>query len=232
VNFAKVPTSRLDTDGQQEVLPGQVAFYAHSYTAGTAGTLSFLVSTPPTPGWGVLLYEDLACNGQLDAGDVLMTAARSVVAGQRLCVLAKVSVPAEAAFGSQFPLALTARLAYANHTLVGEQQRQDLTTVGEGDALRLLKTVDKTSANIGELITYTISYRNAGTSPLSTLKIIDQTPAYTVLSSASCGSTPAGLSCSVSQQPAAGTPGRVEWTFTGTLASGAEGTVVLRVLLQ
>jgi uncharacterized repeat protein (TIGR01451 family) len=234
LSFARVPANRFDSDGQQLAQAGRTVWYSHSYTAGTAGALSFLTSTTPAASnWTALLYLDANCNGQLDSGEAPITAAINVVAAQKVCVVAKVAVPAEASQGAQFALAITARLTYANSSIVGDQLRQDLTSVGDGgDALRLVKAVDRTSAGIGSVITYTITYRNVGPAALNTLKIIDQTPAFTVLSSVACGTAAAGLSCSVSTQPAVGSAGRVEWTFTGSLASGAEGTVTLAVLLQ
>jgi uncharacterized repeat protein (TIGR01451 family) len=235
VLFADVPANRFDTDGQQTALPGTVAFYAHSFVAGSAGLLTLGTTAPAVAGWSSTLHEDLNCNGRLDAGEAPITAARAVVAEQRLCVIAKVSVPAGAPYNSQYPLAVTARLVYANHTLAADHARNDLTTVGDAaDAgLRLAKTVDKAVASIGDTLTYTINYVNQGNTPLTAMKIADSTPAYTVFVSAACGAPPsAALTCSVSQQPAASAAGTVEWSFTGPLASGTGGSVTLVVRLQ
>ncbi|MEF7613163.1 hypothetical protein V4F39_04505 [Aquincola sp. MAHUQ-54] len=235
VDFADVPANRFDTEGQQAALPGTVVFYPHRFTAGSAGVLTLSAAGPAGGTWGVVLYDDTDCNGRLDAGEPAVAAPRAVVAAQAVCIVAKVAVPAEASWGSQYPLAVAARLAYANHTLVGEHTRTDVTVVGDdSDAgLRLAKQVDKATAVQGDALVYTIAYSNQGSAALTALRIHDRTPAYTVFVSADCGTPPpGGPACSVAAQPAAGAAGPVEWRFTGPLAPGGAGWVRMVVQLQ
>jgi uncharacterized repeat protein (TIGR01451 family) len=101
------------------------------------------------------------------------------------------------------------------------------------DEFRLQKAVDKANAAPGSSLTYTITYRNTGSTTLNNLKIVDATPAFTVFGAGACGTLGAGLTgCTVSGKPGAGAAGTVEWTFTGTLAPGATGTVTLSVMVQ
>ena len=101
------------------------------------------------------------------------------------------------------------------------------------DEFKLLKAVDKANAAPGTMLAYTITYQNTGSTTLNNLKIVDATPAFTVFGSGACGTLGNGLSgCTISGKPAAGAAGTVEWTFTGTLAPGATGTVTLNVLVQ
>ena len=232
VNFGDVPINRLDTDGQQSVAARTTAIYAHVFHAGSAGQLSLATAPLATapPGWSATVYLDANCNGQLDSGDTLLTAATAVSADQAVCVIVKVFVPEAAPNDMRTTYALTASFAYANNTLTGQALRQDLTIVGAADGLRLVKSVDKTVAASGAVITYTLTYTNQGASAVNLVKIRDTTPAWTVLGAASCGALPTGISaCSVTAQPAAGAAGSVEWTLTGALASGATGTVVFTV---
>ena len=235
VNFGDVPINRLDTDGQQSVAAGTTASYAHVFRAGSAGQLSFAVAPlAATPvGWSATVYLDANCNGQLDSGDTILTGTLSVAADQALCVVVKVFVPQTAANESRTTYALTASFAYANNTLTSQAQRGDLTIVGVADGLRLVKTVDRTVATSGNVITYTITYTNQGASAVSAVKVRDETPAWTVLSAATCGPLPIGITaCSVTAQPSVGASGSVEWTLTGSLPSGATGTVVFSVTVQ
>ena len=235
VNFGDVPINRLDTDGQQSVAAGTTALYAHVFHAGSAGQLSLAVAPTTTPpvGWNATVYLDANCNGQLDTGDTLLTAATSVIADQTVCVVVKVFVPQTAANDTRTTYALTASFAYANSTLTGQALRQDVTIVGAADGLRLVKSVDKSVATSGTVVTYTLTYINQGAGAVSLLKIRDDTPAWTVLASASCGALPTGITaCSVSAQPAVGAAGSVEWTLTGSLPSGGSGTVVFSVTVQ
>jgi uncharacterized repeat protein (TIGR01451 family) len=111
----------------------------------------------------------------------------------------------------------------------------DLTTVGTGTnaGLQLEKAVDKTSALPGANLTYTITFTNDSTSPISNLKVNDSTPAYTTFVSAACGSPlPANLTgCSITA-PTSGQIGNIQWTFTGTLAPSQVGTVTFVVKIQ
>ena len=235
VNFADVPASRLETEGQQSAAPGGAVFYPHSFTAGTAGSLTLSASpTSATPGWGQTVFRDTNCDGRLDAGETPVTAAIAVTADQRVCVLVKVAVPATASQGQKQTLDVGASLALSNHTLVLDQHRTDLTLVGQPNdtGLRLTKTVDRSAAKTGDTLVYTITYLNQGTTPLSGLKVHDATPAYTLMATAACGTSPSPLVCSVAAKPAPGATGAVQWTFTGDLPSGASGTVTFSVVVD
>lgn len=235
INFGDVPINRLDTDGQMAAAAGTTALFPHVFHVGSAGQLGFAVTpsaTVPT-GWSAGVYLDANCNGQLDAGDALLTAATAVVADQNVCVIVKVFVPQTAANETRVTYALTASFAYANSTLTGQLQRQDLIIVGAAGGLQLVKSVDKSVAASGAVITYTITYTNLGSAAVSAVKVRDETPAWTVLNAASCGTLPTGVTaCNVTAQPAVGAAGSVEWTLTGSVPSGATGTVVFSVTVQ
>ena len=82
VNFADVPVNTLLANGQQTALPGNVVFYAHTFTAGSGGSIVFSTTSPA--GWPQALYRDTNCNGVIDAGELIISAAITVVAG---CIL-------------------------------------------------------------------------------------------------------------------------------------------------
>ncbi len=235
VNFGDVPINRLDTDGQQAAAAGTTVLYPHVFHVGSAGLLGFAaapLAAPPT-GWSATVWLDANCNGQLDAGDTALTAATAVVADQSVCVIVKVFVPETAASEARTTYTLTASFAYANNALASQAQRQDITIVGTADGLRLVKSVDRTVAASGTVITYTLTYLNQGANAISALKIRDATPAWTVLATATCGALPAGITaCNVTAQPAVGAAGSVEWTLAGSLPSGGTGTVVFSVTVQ
>lgn len=240
-NFGDVAVNTLAPDGQQDALPGAVVFYAHTFTAGATGTVTFSlgnVATPAIAGWSPTLYRDTNCNASLDGSEPQLTGALSVTAGTQVCLLVKESVPAAAPLGAQDQITLTATFAYTNAApaLSAILSRTDLTVVGTPAAADLLlnKSVDKSTALPGEVITYTLTYSNAGAQPLGTLMVHDTTPAFTVFVSALCSAPlPANLTgCLVSTQPAVGATGALQWTFTGTLAPGGSGTVSYQVRIE
>jgi uncharacterized repeat protein (TIGR01451 family) len=101
------------------------------------------------------------------------------------------------------------------------------------DGFTLVKAVDKATALAGETLTYTITYKNTGSTTLNQLKIVEPIPAFTTFGDGSCGTLGAGLaSCTVSAKPAVGATGNVEWTFGGTLQPGATGTVTVKAIIQ
>ena len=62
------------------------------------------------------------------------------------------------------------------------------------------------------------------------LVVTDATPAFTLYQSAACGALPANLTgCSVTTQPALNGTGSIVWTLTGSLQSGASGSVTYQV---
>lgn len=239
VRLGDVPENAFLTDGAQSILPGATAFYRHTYTAGSGGvvTFSFANTASPSVPWTQVLVRDLNCNGQIDAGEpMLADVPVTVTAGEEICLILKDSAPANAPYGGQSQTVITASFVYTNASpaMNDARTRQDVTTIGTTTAagLQLTKAVDKTTAAPGETITYTITYTNAGIEPLDDLFIDDRTPHYTLFVSASNGPLPLDLTAVNITSPAVGAAGTLRWTFTGTLAPGATGTVTFQVMVQ
>lgn len=235
VNFADVPSSIFLTDGRQMVMPGNVAFYPHTFTAGTAGSVTFTPTAPTMNGWSNRLYRDTNCNGAVEPAEALVTAAIAMTAAQQICLVNRVFASQVAAYNEEYPVTIAAAYAWSGSALSESFSRNDLTMIGtaNGAGLVLNKVVDKATAASGATLTYTITYSNQGSGPLSQIRIYDATPAYTVHTSAACGTLGSGLSgCTVTTQPAVSGTGALLWTFTGSLASGASGTVTFTVTVQ
>ena len=236
LNFADVPDNVLTDDGQQQIVPGAVAYYPHTFTAGTTGLLT--LATTPNPGvpWVVTLYVDSNCNAVLDSGDVPWSGSLNMVNAQKVCLLVKVSSPPGVAVGTQQMVNLSATYTYTLASLTRNQARNDTTIVGNSTVagLNLLKSVDKASAKTGDVLVYTIRFANQSKDVLANVRLNDITPVYTVFVSATCGSPlPNGITqCRLTQQPAAGVFGNIEWTLDGPLQPGASGQVSYAVTVQ
>ena len=89
--------------------------------------------------------------------------------------------------------------------------------------------MDKATAQSGDILLYTITYRNTGADVLTNLVVNDATPAYTRFVSAADGTRAAGLTNVVIANPGANNKGAVSWTFAGNLNPGQSGTVTFRV---
>jgi uncharacterized repeat protein (TIGR01451 family)/fimbrial isopeptide formation D2 family protein len=235
VNFADVRDNALANNGQQTTGPGNVVFYAHTFTAGTGGSVSFNIASVASPG-GVagftqVLHQDSNCNGALDAGEppLALNAAVAVLANAPLCVIVKETVPGGAPQGATDTVTLTATFSYTNASpaLAGSHSNTDITTVGVASALNLVKSQSTAVALPGANIVYTIDYSNNSSGALSNIVLSDAAPAFTRFVSAVClPPLPAGVTgCSVTTQPAAGATGAIAWTLVGSLAPSARGQV-------
>lgn len=237
-NFGLVPPNNLAPNGAQQTQPGATVYYAHTFLAGSAGQVTFSLAastTPSAPAWTAVLYQDTNCNGAIDGGEPVVSGAITVTAAQQVCLVAKVQVPAGAVAGAQSALTLSAAFQYsnANPALAASAAVSDVTTVGATGSLTLVKLVSdltqggaaatSVNGNPGDTLQYTLSATNTGAQSLSTLVVSDSTPAFTTFLSATCPAVlPAGISaCTVTTQPAVGASGSLQWTFTGSLSSGA-----------
>ena len=230
VNFADVPVNTLLANGQQTALPGNVVFYSHTFTAGSGGSIVFSSTSPA--GWPQALYRDTNCNGAIDAGELIISAAITVVAGSKTCVILKETIPNGTELNAQDSATVVANFSYTNAApaLAASLTNTDLTTLGSA-GLILIKSQNNATPLPGANIIYTISYTNSSNAPLSNIVISDATLSYTTYISASCVlPLPAAISaCSVSTQPTVGTTGPIKWTLTGSLQPAATGQVQFTV---
>lgn len=249
VNFGMVPPNTLLDNNAQQGQPGSVVYYAETFIAGSAGSVAFSVVDSPEPTsnvWGQTIYNDTACSGTISAADPIISAAVSVTAGQKICLVLAQKVPATAQNGASNIAAINAAMTYTNASpaLSATAIVNDTTTVGQSATFKLTKMVtDVTTStgpaisvngNPGDTLNYSITATNNGTGPLTSVVINDSTPAYTTFTSASCpGSSPAGVTgCAVTVQPVVGHAGAIQWTISGTLMSGASETVSYQVAIQ
>jgi uncharacterized repeat protein (TIGR01451 family) len=239
---ANAAVNTFAPDNAQTALPGTSVFYAHTFTAGLAGSVGFStsnVATPAVAGWVQAIFRDTNCNGVLDGteGAAPLAGTIPMVPGDQVCIIVRDTVPAAAPFNAQNAITVTATfsggLAYT---------RSDVTTVGAtGAGLTLGKTVRNltlgtaagttNTARPNDLLEYTVTYSNGANAPIGAIVVNDATPAFTTFQSASCGAPlPASLTgCSATTQPAVGGTGAIAWTLAGSLAPGNSGTVVFVV---
>lgn len=246
VNFGAVPLNTLLPDTVGTAAAGTVVTFAHTFTAGSAGTVTFTTSAVATPAaiaFVEAVIRDVNCNGLVDAGEPLVTAPIAVVAGQMVCVVVRESVPAGAPLDAQNAVGLSAAMTYtgATPTLSTTVARTDTTIVTTANVLQLTKQVrnvtqatgftTSNNASPNDVLEYQIVVSNPSPGDVTAIVVNDATPTYTAFVSASCpGSLPVGIgACAVSLQPSVGAQGPVRWTFTGSLASGAQLGVTYQI---
>ena len=145
------------------------------------------------------------------------------------------TVPAGTPTGARDAVSIDAGHSYVNAApaLASVVQVGDVTTASDAGGLEIVKNVDVTTARPGDYIRYTITYRNPGSDPLTSIVIRDATPAFTVFDTASCVSLGTCLTaCALTTAPAAGGTGSLTWSLSGSLAPGGSGSVSFRVRVQ
>ena len=248
---------RFEPDHQSQVLPGNVVFYAHTFSSDADGAVRFSTTDGgnSATGWTHTLYRDVNCNGSLDgteANTPIIGINFGVSAGGKQCIIDKVYAPANAPQQDQYKVETTATFTFAGGVPAPiELKVNDVTITGQNatapaasetgeSRLKLRKTVENLTqstaevegsnqANPGDVLKYRIYYRNTGTGPITDLEVNDIVPAFTgfVLGSEACDTTPAGLSCTANRNFDV-----LGWDFTGSLSSGAEGSVSYEVMLD
>ena len=143
------------------------------------------------------------------------------------------------AVGATATVTITARvgLALAGQTVVnsatvvssqddltpGNDSASASTTIAPAADLRITKTADRATADVGDTITWTLGAFNDGPSPATGVTVDDTIPSGVVL--APITGLPGGVSCTVTGQT-------VACTIAGSLASGTGRTITLRGTVQ
>ena len=195
-----------------QVAPGGTVVYAHTLTNNgnqTCGSYTLTATVPSgdsTLGWTTVIYLDVNGDGQIDAGDTLVTGpiASLGAGGSSQKILVRVFSPGGATAGSTSQATVTATFAAA----CGAPSTTDLTTVISGQ-IRVNKTqaadadcngvadtafsAAALSMKPGQCMVYQVIATNQGSAPVTNLAINDAVPPYTSLNgtqpASQCSST-------------------------------------------
>jgi uncharacterized repeat protein (TIGR01451 family) len=193
-------SATLTPNNNGQVAPGGSVVYAHTLTntggQSCAGPYTVTASLTDTAGWTTSLYNDVNGDGQIDAGDTLITGSipGPLPAGGTRKLLLKVFAPGGATAGATNTATVTVTFPAGSESC-GTPSATDVTTVITGQ-IRLVKTqaldtncdgieVPVLSAPLtakpGECLVYRVVATNEGASPVTNLTINDVVPAYTSL---------------------------------------------------
>jgi uncharacterized repeat protein (TIGR01451 family) len=244
VNFGVVPVNIWLSDAIQGGTPGSSIAFAHAFTAGSAGTVTFAMTATTSSGsvWSQTLYHDTNCNGMIDAAEPALVASMAVVVDQKVCLVMKQFVPTGAAVGTHNAVVVGATMAYANAApaLSAALTNTDTTTLGAMVNLTLTKLVrnittgaaftTSNAASPNDIIEYQLIAKNLSSGTVSNVVVNDATPAFTAFVSAACPvSLPATITVCNTAHPSPNGAGAINWTFGGALPSGASLTITFQV---
>lgn len=254
-NFGDLQGPAFAPNHDDSILPGNVTFYAHTFTTPADGVVKFTGSASGAiaTGWSSVIYRDSDCDGVLNGTEANASfdgLNLAISGGGRLCIINKVYAPVNAPINDKHQVTITAGFTYSGGNVV-DLTINDVTTVSGNvspttsvtpsvgaSKLELRKTVENidqltaetstlNEAKPGDVLKYRIYYRNTGTGPIIDLRVNDLTPDFTefVLGSGSCGSTPSGMTC----MPVIAADQSIHWDFTGSLVAGESGDVSYKV---
>ncbi|HPY41162.1 MAG TPA: SdrD B-like domain-containing protein, partial [Thiolinea sp.] len=251
-NFGDVKLPTFTLDNHQTTNPGTSVVHQHIFQTQAAGYVSFSVkqetATPTELAWGVALYQDTNCDGQLDGGAQALASGLAVSAGEKLCLLTKVLAPTNASSGATHSAEIQSSFIFGDGSLMTGTNLQvhtditdildDTTSTNNGKGkLALAKSVWNVTRNIkgdvalpGEKLRYTIRYENIGNGVLDELVVHDSVPEFTgmVTGSQICVTTPSELSaCTPTLSNTS-----LKWIFTGKLQAGSSGEVAYEVTVE
>ncbi len=228
---------------------GESVLYHHTFSSPTYGRVKFSIdATQSSQGavWEQTLYHDQNCNQQIDGSDYQINSVIDVVYNESVCLTVDVQTPADGIVGESQSLKLTSTMlpsddSASNHNVSFTNSVTDVTTLISSGAGNLVldksvinitnngQPVTQNSAKPGDVLEYTISYRNTGNGGINDLVITDEAPAFTQIESSSivCEQTPAALSCGTNVSGA-----QVNWQFQGSLPPGQSGSVSYRVQID
>ena len=220
LNFADVDSSAFAASGTKTSQAGSSVSYPHTFTAQTAGSITFSVATsvssPTLAGWSEKIVLDAGCTGVLQAGAAVLyptVVSTPVTAGQQVCVIVQEFIPSTAqnGYSNDIKVQVSLRFSNASPALTAIYTLDDVTRVSIS-ALELKKEVRNVTQNgvfginnqakSGETLQYRITYTNNGISAVTSLSVSAATPSYTTFVSAAAGTTPAGLTACQMTTPA------------------------------
>jgi uncharacterized repeat protein (TIGR01451 family) len=213
---------------------------------GAFSTVALTASDSLSPAWTTSLFYDTNGNATLDAGDLPVPANLSTLArGASITIFARVTAPTTAVLNTQNATTITVTTSNGSgsHTTTAPAVvfAIDTTMVIAGNvSLNKLHALDAScdglpdtaygtgdvNAGPNQCVLYQVTVKNEGTTPASSVEVIDKTPTYTTLSKAVA--TTLG---NVSLTPALNAGGDIKATI-GVLAAGQSADVTFGIKID
>ncbi|MDO9079542.1 MAG: hypothetical protein Q7U44_01990, partial [Desulfuromonadales bacterium] len=235
VIFSDIPDSTFAPTPRTANGPigGQV-FYAHTFTPGSSGTVTFTNSLSQAPWPAIVNYADSNCNGVLDGGEPQITAAVTVYAAVPYCILVRDSIPVTATAGQTNVIVTSAVQSFTN-SIGPVTATFNVTDTTTAITSANLSTSTKTWSDLnggdqlpGDVLRYTITLTETAARAANGVAVTDNIPAnitgFTVVSI-----PPGALDSSTSNGGSNGT-GYLDVTGINLAASGT-ATIVFDVTI-
>jgi len=158
--------------------PGDTVVFQHVLANLGNGTDSFTVAVTEPSGWTTRTYRDENRDGVLDAADTEVTGPVVLAMADTAWLLVAIEVPPFAAVrGTTDTLEVRATSEVDGSATDAVDDVLEVRDVGI--VVSLTKTVDRLSATIGDVLTYTITYNGSGPNSAANFEIRDPIPLKT-----------------------------------------------------
>ncbi len=155
--------------------PGSTVTFAHTIKNIGNGSDNFVMSARSTAGWPVRVYIDANANGLVDPSDQLAVQPVALAAGASASLLVAADVPAQAVVrGKTDSIQLTGASVFDSR--VNDTVLDQLQVRNAGVVVALAKTVDRATATVGEMLTYSVVYSASGQGSGSNFRLFDAIP--------------------------------------------------------
>jgi len=168
----------LSPPGASVADPGNTVTFAHTLKNVGNGTDSFTVAGRSQAGWPVRVYRDVNGNGVVDPGDPLVSGPIALAADSTAKLLLAADVPPLATVrGTTDTIHLVGKSLF--NPAVGDSLIDQLQVRSAGILVTLAKSVDRTSATTGDILTYTVRYTATGAGSATNFRLVDPIPLAT-----------------------------------------------------
>ena len=155
--------------------PGATVTFVHTIKNIGNGPDNYSVSARSQAGWPVRVYLDVNGNGVVDQADVPAVQPVALVAGASASLLVTADIPAQPSLrGKTDSLRVVGVSLFDSR--VSDTAIDQLQVRTAGIAVALIKSVDRSTATVGEILTYTVTYSASGTGTGSNFRLLDAIP--------------------------------------------------------
>ncbi len=155
--------------------PAKIVAFSHALTNMGNGTDSMTVVATSQMGWPVRVHLDVNADGVLDAGDPEVTGPIVLAMGAAAELLVAIDVPTLATVRGTIDT-ITVIVISETDPSISDGLLDVLEIRDVGIVVSLNKLVDRTTATIGDILTYTITYSASGTNTATNFEIKDLIP--------------------------------------------------------
>jgi uncharacterized repeat protein (TIGR01451 family) len=154
--------------------PSTTVTFAHAVSNIGNAADGLVIAPTSRAGWTTRVYLDVDASGTLTVGDLLLTLPLALPMTTSAAILVQEDVPANAVRGTTD--SIDVRVSSQFDASISDIVVDAASIRGAGIRVNLAKSVDRPTATVGDVVTYTITYTAIGAGTATALQIADVVP--------------------------------------------------------